>query len=319
MSKFLKFFLAISVLLVIGGAVLFVVTVSKNGFSFNTVETVLNNHEVTEDFSNINITTHTADIIFKQSEDDKCKVECLETEKEYHTVEVKDDSLNITIVDERKFEDKYMFNFVTASLKITISLPKTAYNELNISTSTSDIDAPKEFTFTDVKINNSTGKINLLSNVTNSIDIVTSTSDVRVENSHPKTLNVKLSTGDIVIKNVEVAETFTTSSTTGDNVFENVKASSINIKGGTGHSTLKNVIASGHLELINGTGRVTLDRVDGDTIKIKTSTGRVTGTILTSKSFYAKTSTGSVDVPKTTGNLCEIETSTGDISIKLAE
>lgn len=58
-------------------------------------------YEVSKDFSDISISTDTADIIFALSDDGTCKVECYEEENAKHSVTVENDVL---IRTDRKYE-----------------------------------------------------------------------------------------------------------------------------------------------------------------------------------------------------------------------
>ncbi|MBR6222897.1 MAG: DUF4097 family beta strand repeat protein [Lachnospiraceae bacterium] len=112
-------------------------------------------------------------------------------------------------------------------------------------------------------------------------------------------VNVKSSTGEITIKDL------------------NLKDLTIDVS--TGDVTLSNVIASGAFNLSASTGEITFNACDATTIKANASTGDITGTLLSGKNFSASSSTGDVNVPASSeGGSCELKTSTGDIDIKLA-
>ncbi|MGN0630833.1 MAG: hypothetical protein ACI4JN_05850, partial [Ruminococcus sp.] len=68
---------------------------SKAFFSSNQVQKELKIYSVDEDFSNISIKNTEYDIILLPSEDKKCRVESMDEEKLYHTVEVVGDTLTI--------------------------------------------------------------------------------------------------------------------------------------------------------------------------------------------------------------------------------
>jgi DUF4097 and DUF4098 domain-containing protein YvlB len=104
---------------------------------------------------------------------------------------------------------------------------------------------------------------------------------------------------------------------TGDIKLNEVDCKTLNIEVSTGDVYLVDVVVLGDLALNGGTSDVKLERFDAANIEIEVSTGDVTGTILTSKVFHAKTSTGEVDVPESlTGGKCRVTTSTGDIILK---
>ena len=98
-----KFILIIGILLFIGGGVLLGVSLSNGSLSSASAKLIHNEEDVTEAFNNIKLDVATSDVVFEKSTDDKCKVLLDEREKYYHKVEVKNDTLTITSVDEYKF------------------------------------------------------------------------------------------------------------------------------------------------------------------------------------------------------------------------
>ncbi len=276
---------------------------------------ITNEHEVGF-YSNINIDIKTADLEFKVAEDGTRKVVCEEREKEYHTVEVVDDTLTIKAFDTRKWNEK-AFNFNTKSMKVTIYAPSEAYNDGNIVSSTGDITIPHDYSFNNLKVTLSTGKTNVNSDCINAMNIEASTGNVNVE-AKTKNLHIKVSTGDINIKNADIEEKIYAETSTGKITITDSKSQNLETISDTGRTKLDNTIMEKNIKISTHTGDVNLNDSDAETLDIETHTGDVKGTLLTSKIFYAHSNTGSVNVPEsTTGGLCKINTRTGDISIKI--
>ena len=146
MSKKTKIWLVIATFLVVIGLIMSTAVMSTYNWDFTKLSTEkyeTNTHEIIEEFSSISINTDTADILFATSDDDTCRVVCYEEEKVYYPVTVKDGTLTINTVDERKWYEYIGINFDMP--KITIYLPGTKYGELNIKGSTGDIEIPKDF------------------------------------------------------------------------------------------------------------------------------------------------------------------------------
>lgn len=113
-------------------------------------------------------------------------------------------------------------------------------------------------------------------------------------------LNIKLSTGDVFI--------------------EDLNCKNIISRGNTGDVKLINTIATDDLYIKTSTGDVNLERSDSAKIYIKTSAGDVTGTVLEDRHFDVITNTGDVRVPKKgNGGNCQIITNTGDIIIDISK
>lgn len=100
MSRTTKLGLIVAASLVLIGCILFVCIMSTLGWDFAKLSTVkyeTNTYEISEAFDGISVRTDTADIVFKPSDDGKCRVQCHEEENSKHSVGVKDGTLKIEI------------------------------------------------------------------------------------------------------------------------------------------------------------------------------------------------------------------------------
>jgi len=315
MSKALKILLIVGILLTIVGTGIVLLAV-KDNINNSKGDRLIVPHDITEEFTSIDINIGTADIEIKKADDSKCKVECVEKEKEYNTVEVIDGTLTIKYIDARKWYEKIaLFQWYKTS--VIVYLPDSEYNNLKIVSSTGNIEVSKDLTFNDIDIDLSTGDISIYAKVNNLIKLVASTGDIKIENTSAKNVIVSTSTGDLTINNLEVSEDFNRDCGTGKTRMTSVRCKNLNLTATTGNVYLKDVICTGKMTIKTSTGDVNIDHSDANTIKINTSTGDVKGNILTNKTFYAYTNTGKPDVPQTSGNECTIETSTGDIIITI--
>ena len=273
--------------------------------------------ELNETVTNFDIDLSVADLEFKVG--DTAKVVCHESEKEHHEVTLKDGTLKIKFVDEKRWYEN-IFNWSLDQFKVTVYVPAGEYGNLKIKASTGDIKVPHDFSFSDLKAETSTGDYDIRSYVTNKIDVQSSTGMVHIGDLSAKEINIKSSTGRINVLNVDVAEKITINTSTGDQKVTDTKCQNLEAKASTGFIVLTNTVVEKHIEIKRSTGDVTFHDSDAETLHVKTDTGDVRGTLLTSKVFYVKTDTGKVNVPKsTTGGLCEIETDTGDIDITIKE
>ena len=235
------------------------------------------NYEVAEDFNGISIRTNTADVVFERSEDGKCLVVCHEPQNETHTVAVRDETLKIDVTDSRRWYEYIGINFEMP--RITVYLPKTAYDALSV----------KE----------STGRI-------------------RIGNITVGALDLSTTTGGIELSNVSCTGDANLHVSTGETKLTDVKCGNLASVGSTGDIILSKVIAEGTLSIKRSTGDVKFDACDAAEIFVKTNTGVVKGTLLSAKTFHAKTNTGRVKVPESiTGGKCEITTNTGNIKIEI--
>ena len=277
-----KILIWVSLGLMCMGVALFCCVGVSVGFDLSRLDNmtyITNSHNIQKEVTSIILTTVTADIDFRPSEDGKCRVVCYEPENIRHDVSVTDGVMMISWVDQRNWLDRLtVLNFHTPT--ITVYLPEGVYQSLKVNNTTGDININGEWNFIDVSLSTTTGDIHAGG--------LTCSSDVTVQ------------------------------ITTGDLKLENVSCNNLIAEGSTGDTQLSFVTASSILQIKRTTGDIELYRCDGHHMHIKTTTGDVTGTILTPKLINARSTSGNVDVPSSTsGGHCEIETTTGDICIKI--
>ena len=179
MRTAVKIHFAIAGTLIVLGLSLFVVVMCACNWDFrmlNTSKYQTNVHKVTTDFYNISIQTDTADITLAPSDDGTCKVECLEESKKRHTVEIKDGSLLIDLVDERKWYDHISISFT--SPKLVLYLPQSDYAALAIKESTGDVTLSAGLHFESIDLSVSTGKIKVFSSASGEIKATASTGSI---------------------------------------------------------------------------------------------------------------------------------------------
>lgn len=294
-----KVWIIVAVCLIVLGAIISAFSLAKLNFDFESLSTekvISNEHNITEDFSNIKIDVNTSDIEFVRSENSSCMVVAVETGKIKHTVTVNNDTLLISVKDSREWYEHIGISF--GKMSVTVHLPKDSYASLNIEADTGDVTIPKDFAFGNVEIETDTGDVGMLSNVSETLDISTDTGDVKIQ--------------EITAQNI-ILET-----DTGRTYLTNVNCNSLVSSGDTGDIGFKNVDAGKKFSITRSTGDIKFDQCDADELYIKTSTGDVEGLLSTSKIFVCETSTGDIIVPPTTqGGKCEIITDTGDIRIQV--
>ena len=251
--------------------------------------------EVTESFSNFDVTLQTSDITFKKSEDDKCKIESYEKERYHHVIKVEDNTLKITYVDNLRFYEKI---FGYNGPKLNVYLPSDTYEAFSVKCKTGDVVVDSGFTFSSVVVDCTTGNVKLKEVTTGDVGIKSTTGAISLENFTCNNLVMGTTTGDVNLKSVNCA--------------------SANIIVTTGKVYLEEFADAGILNIQTSTGDVIFKNIDAvGEIKITTTTGKVRGNFLTAKHFIAKTKTGKINVPDTEGTRCEITTTTGDINIEV--
>ena len=235
MRKATKIWLIIAAsLVVVGLGVIATAILEYNGNSImlSTGQYVSNNHEIGDKFSNVSVNTDIADIVFAVSNDDKCRVECFEEVKAKHSVAIKDDTLDIKIVNEKAWYDYIGINF--GSPKLTIYLPKGEYDSVLVRGSTGDICVENMFV-RNIDISVSTGKITASNVICEEVaKINVSTGKTSLSNIRCQKLISTGSTGDIKLKNVMADELFNIKRSTGNIEFDSSDAAEIFVETDTG-------------------------------------------------------------------------------------
>ena len=321
MTKSAKTWLIAAASLVTIGAILFAAVMTVYHWDFSRLSTErfeTNTHEISEEFSGIEMNTDTADILFAASSDDMCRVVCYERENIKHSVSVRDGTLTVSVADDREWYEYIGFSFHSPT--VTIYLPKTEYASLVIKESTGDITLPEDFTFGSIDLNVSTGDTDCLASSAGLMRIKTTTGDIRLQNLSAGELDLTVSTGHVDVKSVSCGGNVEVSVSTGKTELKDITCNSIHSDGSTGDIALKNVITEEMISIERSTGDVRFEGCDAGELEIKTDTGDVTGSLLSDKVFIAHSDTGKIDVPETTsGGKCKITTDTGDIKLSVKE
>ena len=301
--------------LLVGGGTMLGLAIAKKGFPLSGSSKKYEHRiDISEEFTKVNIDSSTADIEFKKSDSDKCYIDCVDVEKQYHEAKVNEGVLKVNQVDNRKWYD-HLFDFGKRS--ITVYLTSDTYDEMKIHVSTGDIKC-SEFKFGSFEVEASTGNLTLENiEVTNISSFKTSTGNHHVKNLLSNELTIKASTGDISYENVGVSKTLLAETSTGKHKYDHVKAENIELIADTGDVKMNDLVAEQHLSVKTSTGDVIFSDCDASTVNIKTSTGDVKGSFVTGKNFQVKTSTGKVSYPTSSGGLCQVETSTGDVTLEV--
>lgn len=319
MSKGAKIWLIVAASLILIGGIIFVgvMTMLKWDFaklSTNPYET--NEYEMDEAFKAISVDIDTADITFISSENSKCSVVCYEQKNLKHSVTVKDDTLVIETVDTRKWYEHIGITFDTP--KITVAIPEGEYGALSVRSSTGDVEISKDFKFESMDLSTSTGDVKNAASAAEAIKIKTSTGNIGIEGIAAGSLDLSVSTGRVNVSGVACEGDVSVVVSTGKAYLVDVACQNLSSSGNTGDISLKQVVAEERFSIERSTGDVKFEGCDAAEIFVEADTGDVKGSLLTDKVFITQTDTGRVDVPKSiTGGRCEITTNTGNIQITI--
>lgn len=319
MNKKTKTWVIIATSLLVVGCVTFGGLMYMLNWDFNKLSTSkfeTNKFQIQDAFSEISVNINTANINFLPAENDKCTVVCCEQENIEHIVVIKDNTLSINVVDERKWYEYIDIHFQTA--KITVYLPLKEYGNLHIKSNTGDVYIETGLHFKNITISENTGDVSNFASADGTVRIKTNTGNISVQNISAENIDLSVSTGAIKVQAVKCNNEFKNKVNTGDFKISDSNCGTLRSTGNTGDISLTNVTVSDSVSIERSTGNIKFDNFDASEISAKTSTGDIKGTLLSEKIFIAKSDTGRVVVPKTTyGGKCELTSDTGSIVIKI--
>ena len=351
----MKKWLVTAGVLMLMGCLIFTMSGCASGWSFGGKH-VEKSVEVTDAFSDIDITSDTADITFSSSTDGSCKVVYYNNKKISYSVSVENGVLKIKPEGRRNWLGKF-FDFGKSSL--TIYLPGSEYGSLSIKEDTGDIEIT-DYKFENVDIKLSTGDVDIKNITTGDFSLKLSTGDVSINgitcsnfvttgdtgdiSVNNLTANgnatIERSTGDVNVNTATVSGNLYSKTSTGNNnvclancggdievkvstgksLLSDITCANLTTTGDTGNLSMSNVIASGKFSIERSTGDVHFDRCDAAEIYVTTDTGDVSGTLLSEKVFVINTDVGKVQVPESySGGKCKITTDTGDVKISIGQ
>ena len=188
----------IGVIFCVIGAVIIVKTLFQAGFNmenFSTAQYVTNACDVEEAFVSLSVKGDLEDVILVTSEDEKCHLTFREEDKARHQVKVENDTLIITMADDRPWYDK--IGFWAENPMVTIALPKADYGEIVIENNMGDVTIT-DVTCKNLRLNGNTGDAELIHVIAGEeIRVSLNTGDVRFEECDGMSIRVETVTGDV--------------------------------------------------------------------------------------------------------------------------
>ena len=317
MSRAGKIWLIAAAVLILAGIGLFAAATSMNHGQMvwktaSNMET--NTYTIREDFSSISIRSDTEDIVFVPAKDGKCTVEFYENENEKHTAEVENGTLEIAVEEKNGKWTDHVSLFNGGDPKMTVALPESSYEALQIEEDTGDIDMPSDFSFESIEIRVSTGDVSCDASASGRMQITTSTGAIEMNGVSVRDLDLSVSTGNVKAESVQCHGDVSVRVSTGRAELKDVTCRNFTSTGSTGKVEMKSLLVKEAIRIERSSGDVTFEDCDAEEIYVKTTTGDVSGTLLSDKVFLVETHTGKTRVPKTiTGGRCEVSTDTGDI------
>lgn len=308
MKKAVLIPLIVGASLLVTGSVIFGVAFANQ----KAIETETITYNLDKQFKNIVAKLNVSDVEFKISSESKIVFE--QIKKHYVTADIQNETLLLNETDSRPWYEK-MFGFY--KIKTTIYLPETTFDNFALDSATGDIKIPEGYEFANLKINLSTGDVDVKSNIKEEANIKTSTGSISLEKANPTSLKLEASTGHISVKDVSTNGDAYIKTSTGGHTINKLKANNLDESASTGNINISNSLIEKHAKLHTSTGDIKFMESDAETLDVEASTGDIDMSLLSGKTFEVTTSTGKQSVPPSTSGagLCKIKTSTGNINV----
>lgn len=300
--------------------------------ALDTNEHEARNYKMDKKFSNIKISDSSNTVRILPTKEKTCRVDCYESKDTHYDVRVENETLSITRRDRHGFINFVVFDFENHAL--TVYLPEREYGDIDISTSSGDVEFGGAFTADKVNIDTASGdmKVSTLTckkltangasadielNTVNceELSAKTASGEIEFDDVTARELSVRSTSGGIELDDVTARE-LSVSSTSGDIDLRNVRTDSLKTTTSSGEVELENVLVDGKMSLESTSGDIGLERCDAAELKISSTSGSVYGSLLTGKTFIAHSTSGDIDIPRTdNGGRCEVSTTSGDITL----
>ena len=338
-NKTIKPLLMATVLIVLGFIVSFA-AFAMTDFDLeklNSMEFSTKTYTLEEDFDNIFIDVSECDIVLIPAEDGKCVIECTDSDKIFHSVEVKDGELKIERTDNRKWYERF-FGIYWGDMQITLKLPQYEYEKANIKCVSGDIIIPAGFTFSQADIINTSGDIEFAAAVKSDLTLDTVSGELLLENTEAGSVTAQSTSGDIEfaslsssgeiyaksvsgsikLSSVNALGKMQVKSTSGAIKLTDVNCAELKTENVSGRSSFKSVIVENDLQAKSVSGGMVFDRSDAANLDITSTSGSVKGSLLSEKVFITHSLSGAIDVPnRNSGGDCRVETVSGSIKIEI--
>lgn len=232
------------------------------------------------------------------SEDNTCRVECAENNKEVYDIQILDGTLTVKYKNMKKWYEfiglYFSFQFDTT---VRVYLPQQSYNKVHVKTVS--------------------GGINLNGIVASQAEVISTSGDIKSTITVLDSILLKTTSGDISVLNAQLPD-ISIQTTSGKVILENIQANGLSCNSVSGNFILQNCDAPSYLNVNTTSGDIQFDKVDSNNFGLRTVSGQIKGTIKSSKQFSIQSVSGDIDVPISdiNGGKFDAVTTSGDIKIQ---
>lgn len=306
-------FLGVGALLVGFGWTLF------NPADMNITKDVVKVYHISEAPMQIHIDVTVGSVKLLPIEGEEWRVECIDQEKLYHTIELTDGTLTVKEIDMRTWYDHIGILSGLRNVSVTVYLPQKTYESLTLHSLSGGIRVEQGLTFSNAELKNTSGSINFASSVTDSLNVKNTSGSIFVDGEVKGDLTVKNTSGSIHVIG-GVGGVLEVACGSGRIEIANATPSRAIVKNISGGIYLENVVCRESCTIENTSGGIELQRCDAMTFDVTTVSGGIRASILSAKSFDCRSTSGSVKVPNDgNGGVFKARSTSGSIKITIVE
>lgn len=327
------------VLLVVGALIVGAgwVFLEKNPTQMNTIKDVSKVYHISEAPTQIQIATTNSRVEILPIKGEEWRVECKDTEKLYHTVELIDGVLTVRqIRTERQWSDFIGILNGFQNLSVIVYLPENVYESLSVHSTSGSIKVQEGLIFSNASLQNASGSILCDSRVVGALNVKNTSGSVKINGSVGGDLIVKNTSGsvkinssvggDLIVNNTSgsidifggVTGALEVTNGSGSIEIKNTNPTRATVKSTTGGIDLINVVCKESCTVENTSGSIELEGCDAASFDLCTVSGSIKGSILSGKVFDCHSTRGDVHTPTNgDGGTFKARSTSGSIKITI--
>ena len=206
---------------------------------------------------------------------------------------------------------------------ITIYLPATDYDLLNINSTSGDVYLGEDFIFNNIAFKGTSCEISGGATILNDFKIDLTSGDIHLAYLNTKNLSLLTTSGDISLYDINASGDISAKTRSGEIELETVTAANITIETTSGDINMMPTTTKGKLNITTTSGDVELQEASAELINVKTVSGDIEAFLPHNMSIEANSISGDIDIPHNNKNTssanCKFNTTSGDIRVQYFE
>lgn len=285
----------------------------------NTVRDVVEVYHVSEAPTQIKIETIESRVEILPIEGDEWRVECKETEKLSHTIDLVDGVLTVKQTDNRRWYDYIGILNGFQKNSVTVYLPRGTYDFLDVASTSGSIKVQEGFAFDGAELKNTSGSISMASSVEGALTVRNTSGSITVSGGVGGNLTTQNTSGSTrVLGGVNGA--LQIHSNSGRIEVKDATPIKAEISNTSGSIYLENVICKESCNIKNTSGSIELAYCDAMSFDVKNTSGSIRASLLSAKTFNCHSVSGGVNIPKDgNGGTFRANSTSGSIRVTVVE